>query len=298
MKPASFAYFDPRSLDDALRLLDRHAEEAKILAGGQSLMPLMNFRLARPRVIIDVNRIPGLDYLIESDGMLRLGALVRQAELESAGLVTAKCPLLSDATRLVGHAAIRSRGTVGGVIAHADPAAEYPAVLSALGGEVLVRSLSGERVVEPESFFVTFLTTSLAPNEMVIEVRFPRICPEAGWAFVEFSRRHGDFAIVGVAALVELDAQGRCADARIALCGVGGAPFRARASETMLKGDAMSDRTIEAAADRVGEQVKPESDLHGSAEYRKHLARVLTRRALSAAVGRARKHRDAPTRAV
>ena len=186
---------------------------------------------------------------------------------------------------------------MGGVIAHADPAAEYPAVLTALGGEVVVRSRSGERIVEPERLFVTFLTTSLAPDEMVTEVRFPTISPETGWAFVEFSRRHGDFAIVGVAALVELDAEGKCAGARIALCGVGGAPFRARAAEDVLKGEVMSERTIEAAADRVGEQVHPESDLHGSAEYRKHLARVLTRRALSAAAERARTKREAPARA-
>jgi CO/xanthine dehydrogenase FAD-binding subunit len=292
MKPPPFTYFDPRTLDEALGLLHRRAEEAKILAGGQSLMPLMNFRLARPRVIVDVNRLPGLDGIVEADGMLRLGALVRQSGVETSELVRMKCPLLAEATHWVGHPAIRSRGTVGGVIAHSDPAAEYLAVLTALDGEVVVRSRSGERVAKPDDFFVTFLTTSLAPDEMVTEVRFPTIRPEAGCAFVEFSRRHGDFAIVGVAAIVELDEGGKCGEARIALCGVGGAPFRARDSENMLKGEAMSERTIEAAADRVGKQVNPESDLHGSAEYRKHLARVLTRRALGIATERARKNRS------
>ncbi len=291
MKPPPFTYFDPRTLDEALGLLHRHADEAKILAGGQSLMPLMNFRLARPRVVVDVNRVPGLDGIAAVDGMLRLGALVRQSQVETSELVRMKCPLLSEATYWVGHPAIRSRGTVGGVIAHSDPAAEYLAVLTALDGEVVVRSRSGERVAKPDDFFVTFLTTSLAPDEMVTEVRFPTIRPEAGCAFVEFSRRHGDFAIVGVAAIVELDVEGKCGEARLALCGVGGAPFRARDPENLLKGAAITARAIEAAAEKVGDQVRPESDLHGSAEYRKHLARVLTRRALNMAAERARKNR-------
>lgn len=289
MKPAPFEYFDPSTVDEALKLLQQHGDDAKILAGGQSLVPLMNFRLARPKVIVDVNKVPGLDYIREADGMIRIGALTRQRAVENSALVKAKCPLLHEATYWVGHLAIRTRGTVGGTIAHADPAAEYPTVLTALGGQVVIRGPGGEKVVNPDDFFVTFLTTSLQPTEMVTEVRFPKIPPEAGWAFVEFSRRHGDFAIVGVAAMVQLDKQRKCTDARIALCGVGGAAFKARSAEAMLKGTELTDNIIQAAAEKVGEEVEPEGDLHGSAEYRKHLAKVLTGRTLKKALEKAGK---------
>lgn len=288
MKPPRFIYLDPPTLDEGLDLLNRYGDEAKLLAGGQSLIPLMNFRLARPAVLIDINRIPGLGYITPADGMLRIGALTRQAEIEQSEIVRRTCPLLFDATRFVGHPAIRSRGTVGGSLAHGDPAAEYSAVLAALDGEVVIRSVSGERVVRPEEFFVTFLTTAIAPNEMVTEVRFPTMAPSTGWAFVEFSRRHGDFAIVGTAAVVRLDADLRCMEARIALCGVGGIPYRARDAEALLEGEIVTERTIQAAAQKVGQQVQPESDLHGSAEYRRHLAGVLVRRALAAAAERSR----------
>ena len=180
MKPAQFEYFDPGTLDEALGLLREHGDDAKVLAGGQSLVPIMNFRLARPKVIVDVNKVPGLDYIREADGMIHIGALTRQRSVETSALVKAKCPLLYDATYWVGHLAIRTRGTVGGTIAHADPAAEYPCVLTALGGEVVIKGQGGEKVVKPEDFFVTFLTTSLQPTEMVTEVRFPKIPPEAG----------------------------------------------------------------------------------------------------------------------
>ncbi len=284
MKPALFEYFDPGTLDEALSLLRVHGDDAKILAGGQSLVPLMNFRLARPKVVVDVNKVPGLDYIREADGMIHIGALTRQRSVENSALIKAKCPLLYDATYWVGHLAIRTRGTVGGTIAHADPAAEYPCVLTALGGEVVVTGQGGQKAVKPEDFFVTFLTTSLQPTEMVTEVRFPKIPPEAGWHFMEFSRRHGDFAIVGVAAMVQLDKQRKCTDARIALCGVGGSSFKARSAEAMLKGTELTEKVIQAAAEKVGEEVEPEGDLHGSAEYRKHLAKVLTGRCLRKAI--------------
>jgi CO/xanthine dehydrogenase FAD-binding subunit len=287
MKPAQFEYFDPGTVDEVLGLLREHGDDAKILAGGQSLVPLMNFRLARPPVIVDANKVPGLDYIREADGMIRIGALTRQRSVETSALVKAKCPLLFDATYWVGHLAIRTRGTVGGTIAHADPAAEYPCVLAALGGEVVVKGQGAEKVVKPEDFFVTFLTTSLQPTEMVTEVRFPKIPPEAGWHFMEFSRRHGDFAIVGVAAVVQLDKQRKCTDARIALCGVGGSPFKARTAENMLKGTELTEKVIQAAAEKIGEEVEPEGDLHGSAEYRKHLAKVLTGRTLKKALEKA-----------
>lgn len=289
MKPAQFEYFDPGTLNEALGLLREHGDDAKVLAGGQSLVPLMNFRLARPKAIVDVNKVPDLDYIREADGMIHIGALTRQRSVEGSALIKAKCPLLYDATYWVGHLAIRTRGTVGGTIAHADPAAEYPCVLAALEGEVVVTGQGGQKVVKPEEFFITFLTTSLQPTEMVTEVRFPKIPPETGWHFMEFSRRHGDFAIVGVAAMVQLDKQRKCTDARIALCGVGGAPFKARTAENMLKGTELTDKVIQAASEKVGEEVEPEGDLHGSAEYRKHLAKVLTGRTLKKALEKAGK---------
>ncbi|HEY7676261.1 MAG TPA: xanthine dehydrogenase family protein subunit M [Candidatus Methylomirabilis sp.] len=289
MKPAQFEYFDPGTLDEALKLLREHGDDAKVLAGGQSLVPLMNFRLARPKVIVDVNKVPGLDYVREADGMIHIGALTRQRTVETSAVIKGKCPLLTEATYWVGHLAIRTRGTVGGTIAHADPAAEYPCVLSALGGQVVIRGPGGERVLTPDDFFVTFLTTALQPTEMVTEVRFPKIPPEAGWAFIEFSRRHGDFAIVGVAAMLQLDKQRKCSDARIALCGVGGTPFKARSAEAMLVGTEVTEKVIQAAAEKVGEEVEPEGDLHGSAEYRKHLAKVLTGRTLRKALEKAGK---------
>ncbi len=285
MKPAQFEYFDPGTLDEALGLLREHGDDAKILAGGQSLVPLMNFRLARPKVIVDVNKVPGLDYVREADGMLHIGAMTRQRTVETSALIKAKCPLLFDATYWVGHLAIRTRGTVGGTIAHADPAAEYPCVLAALEGEVVVTGQGGQqKAVKPEDFFVTFLTTALQPTEMVTEVRFPKILPGAGWHFMEFSRRHGDFAIVGVASLLQVDKQGKCTDARIALCGVGGSPFKAKTAENMLKETDLNEKVIQAASEKVGEEVEPEGDLHGSAEYRKHLAKVLTGRCLRKAI--------------
>ena len=221
--------------------------------------------------------------------MIQIGALTRQRTVETSALIKGQCPLLTEATYWVGHLAIRTRGTVGGTIAHADPAAEYPCILSALGGQVVITGSGGERVMSPDDFFVTFLTTALQPTEMLTEVRFPKIPPEAGWAFIEFSRRHGDFAIVGVAAMLQLDKQRKCTDARIALCGVGGSPFKAKTSENMLKGTELTDKVIQAASEKVGEEVEPEGDLHGSAEYRKHLAKVLTGRTLRKALEKAGK---------
>jgi aerobic carbon-monoxide dehydrogenase medium subunit len=287
MKPPRFEYFDPRSLDEALSLLRARAADAKLLAGGQSLMPLLNFRLARPGALIDLNRLPALDYIREDDGVVRIGALCRQRQVERSPVVAARCPLLQAATRWVGHAAIRTRGTVGGSIAHADPAAEYPAVLAALDGQVVVRSAARERVLGAREFFVTYLTTALEPDEMVTEVRFPALPPDAAWSFLEFARRHGDFAIAGVACVVVGANAGPCRDARLALCGVGGAPVRARRAEDLLRGAPITDRAIEQAAAAVGDAIDPPSDLHADADYRRHLAVVLTRRALRAAVARA-----------
>jgi carbon-monoxide dehydrogenase medium subunit len=286
VKPPRFDYHAPSSVDEALALLVRYGGDAKVLAGGQSLVPLLNFRLARPAALIDLNRVPALTYIHETDGQVRLGAMTRQRAIEFSPVVAGRVPLLAEATRLVGHLPIRTRGTIGGSIAHADPSAEYPAVLTALDGEVVARSPRGERVLRASELFRSYLTTSLAPDELLTEVRLPAAPAGAGWAFEELSRRHGDFAIVGIAALVVRDGP-RCAMARLAAAGVGAVPVRLRAAEAILEREGLADAAIDAAAARAAELVNPDSDIHASAAYRRHLTGVLTRRALQRAAARA-----------
>jgi carbon-monoxide dehydrogenase medium subunit len=285
VKPPRFDYHAPRTVDEALELLARHDGEAKVLAGGQSLMPLLNFRLSRPAALVDLNRVPALAGITEDDGHVRLGAMTRQRAIEFSPVVARRLPLLAEATRWVGHLPIRTRGTIGGSIAHADPSAEYPAVLAALEGVVVVRGPGGERVVRPEQLFQTYLTTSLAPDEILTEVRLPAMPAGAGHAFEEFARRHGDFAIVGIAALVVRDGA-RCVRARLATAGAGPVPLRLRAAEEILEREGLGPEAIRAAADRAGELVQPDADIHASADYRRHLTRVLTGRALTRAIAR------------
>jgi carbon-monoxide dehydrogenase medium subunit len=291
LKPPAFDYEAPTSLAEALAILQRHGDEAKVLAGGQSLMPMLNMRLARPAVIVDINRIPDLAYVREADGHLAVGALARHVDLLRSPSVAAGWPLLREATAQIGHPAIRNRGTVAGSIAHSDPSAEHPAVLACLDGEVVVAGPAGRRIVKPDAFFVTYLTTDLRPDEVVVEVRFPRLPPRTGSAFVEFAQRSGDFAIVGVAAAVTVDEDGvTCREARIALTGVGGTPFRAREAEAMLRGRRLvpaADDAFREAAAQVAASIEPDDDIHASARYRRHLAQVLTERALARASERA-----------
>ena len=285
MKPPKFDYHAPATIDEALALLGRYGGEAKVLAGGQSLMPLLNFRLTRPAALVDLNTVAGLAGIREENGRVRLGAMTRQRAIEFSPIVTRRLPLLAEATKLVGHLPIRSRGTIGGSIAHADPAAEYPTVLAALDGDVVVRGPHGERVVKPAEFFQTYLTTTLAPEDIVTEIRLPSMDPHAGWAFEEFSRRHGDFAIVGIAAVV-VGEGARCTMARLATAGAGPVPMRLRAAEEILEAEGLGDAAIKAAADRAAELVQPDSDLHASADYRRNLTRVLTERAVRRAITR------------
>ncbi|EKP95612.1 FAD binding domain-containing protein [Thermaerobacter subterraneus] len=287
MKPPRFAYHDPRSLDEAVELLGRYGGEAKVLAGGQSLIPLLNFRLARPAALIDINRIPGLDSLTLAGGRLEAGALVRHRQVERSELVRRHCPLLAEAMGWVGHPAIRQRGTLCGSLAHADPAAEIPAVWVALDGVVRARGPQGEREVPAAEFFLTYFTTTLEPTELVVGAGLPLLPPGAGWAFVEVARRHGDFALAAVAAVVELDAQGRIARARLGLAGVGPVPCRARGAEAYLAGREPGEATWKEAAALVEDEVEPDSDLHASSAYRRQLAGVLARRALDQAARRA-----------
>ncbi|MFQ5795081.1 MAG: FAD binding domain-containing protein [Candidatus Bipolaricaulia bacterium] len=287
MKPAPFAYFDPRSVEEALDLLNQYGDDAKLLAGGQSLGPLLNMRMATPGVIIDLNRIEALDYQREQNGWLVLGALTRQSTLEDDPTLQERQPLVVETIPLIGHRAIRNRGTVGGSLVHADPAAEWPALVAAVEAELVVqRAREGLRVLSPEDFFLTYLTTSLEPDELLVEVRLPPWPERSGWAFVELSRRHGDFALAGVAARLTLDEAGICTDARLALIGVGPTPVRAYNAEALLNGSPPDEALFEAAANHAGEEIDPEGDLHASVDYRRHLATVLVGRALAIAAAR------------
>jgi CO/xanthine dehydrogenase FAD-binding subunit len=287
MKPPRFEYMAPRSEEEALTLLGEYRDRAKILAGGQSLIPLMNFRLAHPEVVIDINRIPGLAYVRERDGGVVIGALTRQHALERDAAVVARVPVLVEACRLIGHLPIRHRGTIGGNLAHADPASELPAAMVALGAEMMIASRQGRRPVLAESFFAGPLATTLGPDELLVEVRVPGLPPRTGGAFVEVSRRAGDYALVGAMALVTLDAAGRCTRARIALCGAGPTPIRAAGAEQVLGGERVVGPLLDEAVRRAAEATDPPSDVHASSAFRRKLARHVTREALQTAARRA-----------
>jgi CO/xanthine dehydrogenase FAD-binding subunit len=286
MKPPKFDYHAPTSVGQAIELLARYGGEAKALAGGQSLMPLLNFRLARPAALVDLNRVAELAYIREVNGQLRLGAMTRQRTIEFSPVVGRRLPFLAEVTRWVGHLPIRTRGTIGGSLAHADPSAEYPALLTVLEGEVVARSPRGERVLTAGELFRTYLTTSLAEDELLTEVRLPCLPVGAGYAFEEFARRHGDFAIVGIAAVVVVDGD-RCRRARLATAGAGPVPRRLRAAEQILESEGLTDPAIDAAGARAADLVAPDGDIHASADYRRHLTGVLTVRALRRARARA-----------
>ena len=286
MKPPRFDYHAPESIDEALDLLGECGPDARLLAGGQSLVPVLNFRLARPRALIDINRVPGLAGIADAGDRLRIGAMTRQRAIETSEAVARAAPLLHEATRFVAHLPIRTRGTVGGSIANADPAAEDPAVAAALGATMVCRSRRGERRIAAAGFFVDVLTTALEPDEMLTAVEIPKIPAGAGAAFAEISRRDGDFALAGVAAQIAL-ANGRVSDARIAACGVGPAPVRFRAAEEILLDGGCGEAAVAAAADAVAAACDPHGDVHASAAYRRQLAAAMTRRAVEAAHARA-----------
>jgi len=284
VKPAKFEYHAPASVDEALAILGRYDGEARVLAGGQSLVPMMNFRLARPTAIVDLNRIDGLAYVEEEGVIVRIGSMTRQRRLEFDPLVAAKLPLLREALRWVGHLPTRSRGTIGGSLAHADPSAEIPMVLQTLEGEVVARGPQGERRIAAQDLFHAALTTSLDPLEIITEVRFPAMPAQAACAVEEFARRKGDFAIAAVAVMLVRDGE-RCAKARLATAGVGPASIRLRDAETVLEQKGLGEAAIAEAADKAKAAVDPVSDLNGSAEYRRHLTGVLMSRAVLKAIG-------------
>src|SRR5688572_2688496 len=282
-----FDYLAPASVDEALKLLGELGEGAKLLAGGQSLVPLLNFRLVRPQHLVDLNGLTALAGIRQDDGRLVIGAMTRQRAVETSGLVRERCPLLAEAMPQIGHVQIRNQGTVGGSLAHADPAAELPAVVAALEGELVPRSAHGQRIVKSEPFFVAYLTTAAEPAELLVEVRLPVMPPRTGSAFLEVSRRHGDFALVGVAATVTLDEGGVCTGSAIALTGVGPTPVVAREAARALMGVRPTPEALEDVGRRVSAGLRPDGDLHASSEYRRHVAGVLTRRALARAAERA-----------
>ena len=284
MKPPRFQYCAPYMLDEALALLDQNSEDTKVLAGGQSFVPLLNMRLASPTYIVDINHIAELQYIEQEDGYLAIGATVRQRQVERSVLVQNKHPLLIEVVKHIGHMQIRNRGTVVGSVAHADPAAELPALLTCLNGEVLVQSIHGERVIKAEEFFTGYLSTALEPGEMLTEVRFPLIAPKAGWAFLEFARRAGDYALVGAAAVLTPAADDHCMSAHIAYLGIAGAPIRGFDIEATIVGTTLDEPTLDAAAESASILVSDDmGDVHATVEYRRVLTGELTKRVLRTA---------------
>lgn len=286
MKPSAFEYFAPNTVKEAVGLLEKYEDEAKILAGGQSLVPIMNFRLGRPEVLVDINGIKDLDYINEEGEALLIGSLTRERDLELSPLVKKKCPILAEAVSFIGHVPIRNRGTIGGSLVHADPSSELPTVICCLNGEMKVVGPSGERVLAPEEFFLTYLTTSLEPSEILIEVRVPTLPQNTAWSFVELTRRSGDFAIVNVATVLFMKDDGVCREARISLGGVAPTPVRAEEAEELLSGQVITEELIKEAGEEAAEATETEPDYHASAEYRKDMARVFVQRGLHEALSR------------
>jgi carbon-monoxide dehydrogenase medium subunit len=284
MKPAPFDYVAPTSLDDAAGALARGGDDSKVLAGGQSLIPMLALRLARPTVLVDINRLPGLDGIREASGVLEIGALVRQRALER--WATGRVPLFAEALRAVAHPPIRNRGTVVGSVVHADPASELPALLLCLEGVVIARGPEGERMIPAEGFYRAPLTTALESSELATAVRFTLPATGAGWGFAEVSRRHGDFALVGAVTVLTRAADGTVRGTRLAFFGAGGTPVRGLAAERALEGRAPTSLLIREAARAAAARLSPDSDIHATADYRRRAAATLAERALTAALAR------------
>lgn len=289
MKPAPFEYYAPGTAVEALALLAEHGYDAKLLAGGQSLIPAMNFRLAQPEIMIDINKISELSYIRpDENGGLRLGVMTRHGQVERHPLVAERAPLLYETMPNIATTQIRNRGTIGGSLAHADPAAELPAVSVALDWRFKLRNQQGERWVSAKEFFIGMFATLLEPEEIMVEIATPAMAPRSGWALEEVARRPHDFAIVGVAAALSLDHGGSCQNARLVYLSVGDGPIEAHKAEEMLKGQSLTPELIRAASETAATaDIDPGSDIHATAEYRRHLAKVLGRRALVKAFERA-----------
>jgi carbon-monoxide dehydrogenase medium subunit/2-furoyl-CoA dehydrogenase FAD binding subunit len=283
MKPNSFEYLTPKTVKETIGLLEQYGDEIKVLAGGQSLVPMLNFRVARPKFLVDINGIRELEYIREERGELVIGALTREWAVEKSPLVREKCPILPKAISYIGHLPIRTRGTIGGSLVHADPSAELPIMACALDAKMKIVGPAGERILRAEEFFMTYLTSAMEAAEILVEVRIPVFAAQTGWSFMELSRRHGDFAIVAVASMLTMGEKGVCQKAKIALGGVAPTPIRARAAEDLLTGKAITEALMAEAGIKAAEATDPESDYHASAEYRKDMSRVYTVRSLKEA---------------
>ena len=287
MIPPTFDYLQPKTIPEAIAMLQQYGDDAKILSGGQSLIPMMKLRIARPAYLIDINRIAGMSYVKEEDGQLKIGGLTREAELESSPLVRSKYPIILDTTRVIADPQVRNLATLAGNLAHGDPANDHPATMLALGAKVVATGPTGARVIPIEDFFLSLFTTALAPNEIVTEIQIPVPPAHSGGAYFKLERKVGDFATAAVAAQLTLDSSGTCQQVGMGLTNVGPTPVKARKAEAFLRGKKPDEGNIRQAAQLASDEAHPSSDLRGPAEYKKGLVKELAFRALSRAVERA-----------
>jgi carbon-monoxide dehydrogenase medium subunit len=288
MIPASFDYLAPKSLDEALSALGARGEDAKLIAGGHSLLPLMKLRLANPKVLIDIGRIRNLSEIRAVKDHMVVGALATHFQIESSALLQKSCPLLPQTARTIGDVQVRNRGTIGGSVVHADPAADWPAAILALGGRLKLRGRAGERMIDAEKFFLGPMTTAIEGSEILTEIHLPMAPRRSGYSYGKMAQQASGFAIVGVAVSLCLDAKGRCEDVGIGITGLSDTPFRARKAEARLRGNKITTKLVDACAAEVAAGIDPLDDLHAAADYRAHLARVYTARTLQEAAKRAR----------
>jgi CO/xanthine dehydrogenase FAD-binding subunit len=288
MKPAPFEYHVPDSLEQALELLHEYGDEAKILAGGQSLVPAMNFRIVQPSVLIDLNRVAALSYIHENDGVMRVGAMSRERHLEFDSSIAKYVPLLTETAPFIAHPQIRNRGTIGGSLVNADPAAELPVLMLALNARLKAHSVAGEHWVDAQDFFVGMFTTALTPDEILVEIELPFLPLHTGWSFMEVAPRAGDYALMGVATLVTLDENKKCKRAKLVYLNAGDGPIDASEASQSLEGEMLNDNLIASAAGLASEkEITPFGNVHTSPEFQRHLANVLTKKALKQALKRA-----------
>lgn len=288
MIPASFDYLAPKSLDEALSVLGARGEDAKLIAGGHSLLPLMKLRLANPKVLIDIGRIRNLNEIRAAKDHMVVGALATHFQIESSALLQKNCPLLPQTARTIGDVQVRNRGTIGGSVVHADPAADWPAAILALGGRLKLRGRTGERMIDAEKFFLGPMTTAIEASEILTEIHLPMAPRRSGYSYGKMAQQASGFAIVGVAVSLGLDAKGRCEHVGIGITGLSDTPFRAHKAEERLRGNKITTKLVDACAAQVAAGIDPLDDLHAAADYRAHLARVYTARALQEAAKRAR----------
>jgi carbon-monoxide dehydrogenase medium subunit len=288
MKPAPFEYFIPDSIEQALEQLHEHGDDAKILAGGQSLVPAMNFRIHQPGVLIDLNCVPEFGYIREDGEAIRVGAMTRERHLECDDLIAKRTPLLHETVPFIAHPQIRNRGTLGGSLVNADPAAELPVLMLALNARLKACNTSNERWIDAQDFFIGMFTTALEADELLVEIELPVMPPRTGWSFMEVAPRAGDYALMGVATLVSLDDRGMCKEAKLVYLNAGDGPIVAKEAAKSLEGEQLDDSLIESAAKHASEsEITPFGNVHASPEFQRHLANTLTKRALKRALERA-----------